>query len=67
MPDFSSGYSFRFVRNVLAKTLVLLLAANLLFALINPMPSLGKLTLYNWLFLGGNACRSEKTRVRLTT
>ncbi len=52
MPDGSSGYSFRFVRNVLAKTLVLLLAANLLFALINPMPSLGKITLYNWLFPG---------------
>ncbi len=52
MPDASSGYSFRFVRNVLAKTLALLLAANLLFALVNPMPSLGKLTLYNWLFPG---------------
>ena len=52
MPDATSGYSFRFVRNVLAKTLVLLLAANLLFALVNPMPSLGKLTLYNWLFPG---------------
>jgi hypothetical protein len=52
MPDASSGYSFRFVRNVLAKTLVLLLAANLLFALVNPMPFLGKVTLYNWLFPG---------------
>jgi hypothetical protein len=52
MPDASSGYSFRFVRRVLAKTLVLLLAANLLFALANPMPFLGKLTLYNWLVPG---------------
>jgi len=52
MQDTTSGYSFRFVCSVLVKTLILLLAANLLFALVNPMPFLGKLTLYNWLFPG---------------
>ena len=52
MPEPSSGYSFRFVRSVLAKTLLLLVAANLLFALVNPMPFLGRLTLYNRLIPG---------------
>ena len=50
MPD--PGYSFRFIRNVLLKTLLLLVIANLLFALANPMPTLGKLTLYNSIFPG---------------
>lgn len=44
--------SLRFVANVLWKTLLLLVAANLLFVAIDPMPALGKVSLYNNLFKG---------------
>ena len=42
----------RFVRNVLLKALGLFIAANVLFALTNPLPVLGRLSAYNVLFPG---------------
>lgn len=43
---------FRFARNVLLKTLLLLLLANLIFAALNPLPALARLSAYNVLFPG---------------
>lgn len=45
-------FSWRFIRNVVIKTAVLFVAANAIFALLDPLPTLGKLTGYNWLFPG---------------
>jgi hypothetical protein len=39
-------------RNVILKALLLFLGANLLFALLNPLPALGKVSAYNHLFPG---------------
>ena len=39
-----------YVIRVLIKGLLLLFLFNLLFAVLNPMPTLGKITAYNWLF-----------------
>jgi hypothetical protein len=52
MPPSDSGFSLRFIRNVLLKTLLLVVIANLLFAIVQPMPFLGRLTLYNSLLPG---------------
>ena len=52
MTDPNPKYSLRFLRNVLVKTALLLVAANLLFAAANPMPFLGKISLYNSFFPG---------------
>ena len=58
MPDMHSPqtptpwFTRRFIRNVIIKTLLLLLAANLVFALVHPMPTLGRLSLYNGPFPG---------------
>ncbi len=52
MPGPEPKYTLRFILNVLFKTALLLLAANLLFAAINPMAFLGKISLYNGLFPG---------------
>ncbi len=40
------------VVRVIAKATLLFLICNLLFAILNPMPALGRLTLYNWLLPG---------------
>lgn len=43
----------RFVRNVLLKALALFVACNLIFAALDPLPMLGRLSLYNsWLVPG---------------
>ena len=42
----------RFVRNVILKALALFLVANLLFALTDPFPLLGRISAYNHLFPG---------------
>ncbi len=41
-----------FVRNVLLKALALFVVCNLAFAVLNPLPALGHLSLYNWLVPG---------------
>ena len=41
-----------FIGRVFLKALLLLLAANLVFALLNPLPALGRISLYNSLFPG---------------
>jgi len=47
-----TSFNWRFIRNVIIKTLLLFVAANAIFALLDPLPTLGKLTGYNWLFTG---------------
>ena len=42
----------RFLLNVLIKALILFMIANFLFAVKDPLPSLGKLSLYNHIFPG---------------
>ena len=42
----------RFVRNVLVKALILFAAANAVFAMVNLMPALGRISLYNTLLPG---------------
>lgn len=45
-------YRWRFVARVLIKTLLLFLALNLLCVLVDPLPTLGRLSAYNRLFAG---------------
>jgi hypothetical protein len=52
MAETHSPSSSPFIHRVLIKTLLLLLAANLVFTLFNPMPLLGRVSLYNVLFPG---------------
>jgi hypothetical protein len=47
-----TSFNWRFIRNAVIKTAVLFVAANIIFALLDPLPTLGKLTGYNWLFPG---------------
>jgi hypothetical protein len=42
----------RFIRNVVIKALVLFVAANALFAAVDLLPALGRITIYNWLVPG---------------
>jgi hypothetical protein len=42
----------KFYRNVLLKGLLLFIVVALLFAFVNPMPVLGRVSLYNWLVPG---------------
>src|SRR6476659_6539141 len=46
------AYSWRFVLRFVIKALVLFVLANLVFAVSNPMPALGHLSVYNWLVPG---------------
>lgn len=48
----ATPFNWRFIRNVIIKTALLFVAANAIFALLDPLPALGKLTGYNWLFTG---------------
>ena len=41
-----------FTRNVIIKALVLFILINLIFVLVRPVPSLGRISLYNSLFPG---------------
>lgn len=45
-------FNWRFVRNVLIKAAILLVALDLLFGLLDPLPALGRLSAYNVLFKG---------------
>lgn len=45
-------YSVGFVRRVLLKTILLFLVLNLIFALVNPLPLIGQLSVYNRLVPG---------------
>ena len=52
MAETHSPSSSPFIRRVLVKTLLLLLVVNLVYALLDPLPALGKISLYNSLFPG---------------
>lgn len=41
------AYSWRFVRNVVVKATILFIVLNGIYALVNPLPTLSQLTLYN--------------------
>lgn len=41
------AYNWRFVRNVVLKTAILFISLNIIYALLNPLPVLSKITLYN--------------------
>ncbi len=45
-------FDWRFARNVLVKTLLLFVACNVLLVLVDPLPTLGKISAYNVLFKG---------------
>lgn len=45
-------FNWRFVRNVAARTALLLAAANVIFAALDPLPVLGRVSAYNILFAG---------------
>lgn len=45
-------FSWRFVRNVVLKAAILFAALNVIFALLDPLPTLGHLSAYNLLFRG---------------
>ena len=45
-------FNWRFIRNVLIKTAVLFVALNVLFAVFDPLPTLGRLSVYNVLVPG---------------
>jgi hypothetical protein len=45
-------FTWRFVRNVVFKAAILFAALNVIFALLDPLPVLGHLSAYNWLFRG---------------
>jgi len=42
----------RFIRNIIIKALAMFIIANILFAFMNPLPALGRLSTYNGLFPG---------------
>jgi len=48
----AAPFSWRFIARVLIKTAVLFVALNVLFAALNPLPTLGRLSLYNVLTPG---------------
>ena len=48
----SNSFNWRFVRNVVIKAAVLFVALNVLFALADPLPAIGKLSAYNVLVRG---------------
>ncbi len=45
-------HTWGFILRVVLKALGLLVALNLIFAVTNPLPTLGRITLYNWLVAG---------------
>jgi hypothetical protein len=51
-PEFKTGYNPRFIGRIIIKTLVLFIILNLVFALVSPLETLGKLSLYNRIFPG---------------
>jgi hypothetical protein len=50
--DPQTPFNWRFMRNVVVKVVALFVALNVLFALFDPLPALGKVSGYNWLFPG---------------
>ena len=51
-PTPQKGFSPRFIGRILLKAALLFLLINLIFALFNPIPALGKVSAYNRLFPG---------------
>src|SRR5258708_3094922 len=45
-------YTWRFIVRVASKALVLFVVTNLVFAISDPLPALGHLSIYNWLVPG---------------
>jgi hypothetical protein len=48
----AAPFNWRFIRNVVIKTAVLFVILNALFALTDPLPTLGRMSAYNTLFPG---------------
>lgn len=48
----TEAYTWRFVRRVIVKAALLFVLVNLIYALVQPMPLLGRLTFHNWLLPG---------------
>lgn len=48
----SKAFDWRFLRRVTIKTLILLIVINVVAAYADPLPALGKLSIYNWLVPG---------------
>jgi hypothetical protein len=46
------AYSWRFFVRVVIKAFVLFIVANLIFAISNPLPFIGRISIYNWLVPG---------------
>lgn len=46
------SYSWRFFIRVFVKAAILFIVANLIFAVTNPLPLIGRLSIYNWLVPG---------------
>ncbi len=58
----------RFARNVILKAGALFIIANLLFALLYPLPALGRVSIYNRLVPGRlSVCPTAITRLRPIT
>lgn len=49
---YGTTYNWRFVRNVILKAAVLFVLFNVVFALLDPLPTLGRISAYNLLFRG---------------
>jgi hypothetical protein len=48
----AAPYSFRFIRNVILKSVIFFLVCNLIYIAINPIDSIGRISAYNLLFPG---------------
>ncbi len=46
------GYSWRFIVRVVLKALVIFAVTNLIFAISDPLPVIGRISIYNWLVPG---------------
>jgi hypothetical protein len=52
MKNTHPSFTFRFIGSVLTRALLLFLAFDLLFALVNPLPALGRISIYNGIIPG---------------
>ncbi|MBZ0292835.1 MAG: SGNH/GDSL hydrolase family protein [Anaerolineae bacterium] len=52
LTEHASTYSWRFVWRVIIKAALLFVLVNLIYALVQPMPLIGRLTFHNWLLPG---------------
>ena len=60
-------YNWRFIRNVLVKTAILFAALNVVLVLADPLPALGRLSVYNVLFRGRERLPMARTPPPRTT